>query len=215
MQINKYDVERLARGERISHESFLAIMSCPAALVQLSRLRQFHQAFNDESADYPALDHLQKDLPTRASQAADETSVESLSAAPNSAAKRAKKAESRSDAAARADVPKMDVSFEELAIYSEHGPLSPERLEAVERFLQANYPEALVERAVAGERRARDAAATQSERSKHAGLESDSAARDKQTPRSANESHPDHRRPPERSRSPRVRHRLRGDSEAG
>src|SRR5215831_9514511 len=44
-----------------------------------------------------------------------------------------------------ADVPDMDVSFEELARYGEGRPLDPARRDAVERFLGKHFPEALLE----------------------------------------------------------------------
>jgi hypothetical protein len=49
------------------------------------------------------------------------------------------------DLSGRADVPAMDVSWDELARYGEGRPLDPARRAAVERFLGRHFPEALIE----------------------------------------------------------------------
>jgi hypothetical protein len=54
-------------------------------------------------------------------------------------------APTQADPHGRADVPGMDVSWDELARYGEGRPLDPPRRAAVERFLSQHFPEALVE----------------------------------------------------------------------
>ncbi len=127
MQFSLTDIEKLARGEHISHESFLAILSCPAALNTLSDLRNLQQLFEDG------------ELPANAPSASANDSVQPPARFP-------------ADNTATADPPagEMRVSFEELAIYMEHGPLDPRRLVDVERFLKASFPEAIAERTARG-----------------------------------------------------------------
>ncbi len=133
MQISLVDVEKLARGEPIAHESFLAILLSPTALARVSAVRDMQQMFE----------------PARGNPAPREDG-----SSPNVAGELLLGGESQ--AAPPAEMP---CSFAELAEFLEQGSLDPSRAAVAESFLAKNFPEAIADRAHVGERSRRVAAA--------------------------------------------------------
>lgn len=141
MQISLVDVEKLARGESIAHESFLAILLSPTALARVSAVHDMQQMFEPAAQSTAALAEGSSDPASGAGLNAErsaELSVESPLLPPA----------------------EMPCSFAELAEFVEHGSLDSSRAMAVETFLASNFPEAIADRAKK-EQRAREVAAAE------------------------------------------------------
>ncbi len=130
------DVEKLARGEVIASESFLAILADPDAVAQLAAQRELRWLLNEGSIE-SAAEHSAGNAEASSADVGEQPIFAAFAMGPPNAS---------ADAAGN-DPPAMDVSWEELALYVEDRLADPARAQAVRRFLELNFPEAVRDRA--------------------------------------------------------------------